>query len=169
MKDSVEASFGVLVALYGARFCLKDQPTWYVAAADVLQALLALLWVVQLQRSGKDPLLVKFFWFGTVLGCSWEFTFDVLGDDFCSIKVPELLLIPGTRGVAHSLGDGILFSIGVWLARDLCKGPHFANYNLKEFLIMFTWGQLQEIAVDLTGNGWIWHYHPNHWANFTMF
>ena len=114
-------------------------------------------------------MLVKLFWFGTVLGCTWEFAFDVLGDDFCSIKVPELLLIPGTRGIAHSLGDGILFSIGVWLARDLCKGPHFAKYNLKEFMIMFTWGQLQEIAVDLTGNGWIWHYHPNHWANFTMF
>jgi hypothetical protein len=76
------------------------------------------------------------------MGAVWEFAFDILGDSFCTILVPELLMIPGTRGIAHSLGDGVIFSIGVWLVRDLCPSPHFVKFDFKEFMIMFVWGQL---------------------------
>ena len=36
---------------------------------------------------------------------------------------PELLLVPGTRGIAHSLWDGALFAVGVWLCRELHPTP----------------------------------------------
>jgi len=38
-----------------------------------------------------------------------------------------------------------------------------------ELTVMLVWGNLQELAVDLTGQGWIWEYKPDHWANAAMF
>ena len=34
---------------------------------------------------------------------------------------------------------------------------------------MLIWGNLQEIIVDLVGQGWLWKYKSDHWANWTMF
>ena len=103
-----------------------------------------------------------------MLGTTWEFAFDVLGDSFCTILCKPLLYIPGTRGIAHSIHDGVLFSIGVLLVRDLCEKP-LSRFSWTELMIMLLWGNLQEIVVDLVGNGWIWRYHEDHWANGVMF
>ena len=71
----------------------------------------------------------------------WEFAYDILGDDFCSIIVKELLIVPGTRGIAHSLWDGLLFLVGVWICEEWVEEP-FMKISFKECLIMYIWGNL---------------------------
>ena len=144
---------------------------------------------------------------------------DLLGDSFCTVLVPSLQLF-GLRALLHSLGrtemllspntlwfpgDGILFVLGVQLCRDLLPAPHFKHFSWAELTIMLVllnieivqyekwkkvWGNVQELAVDLTGQGWIWEYkyhftctppspgvsksyhlisRPDHWANAAMF
>jgi len=93
---------------------------------------------------------------------------DILGDEFCSILVPGLQVF-GLRAILHSIGDGVLFVIGVQLCRDLLPRTHFEQFAWSELAVMMVWGNLQELAVDLTGQGWIWDYNADHWANTVMF
>jgi hypothetical protein len=87
-------------------------------------------------------MILKLFYYGFILGCTWEFTFDILGDDFCSINFKGLLVFPGTRGLSHALWDGSIFMIGYYLCIDLLKKPHFTQFSFKELMIMFIWGNL---------------------------
>ena len=60
-----------------------------------------------------DPVIAKLFFLGVAIGSTWEFAFDVLGESFCTVLCEPLLWVPGTRGVAHSIHDGVLFVVGV--------------------------------------------------------
>ena len=62
---------------------------------------------------------------GAILGATWEVGWDLLGEEFCAIHTPGLVVVPGTRAVLHSLGDATLFLIGAQLCRDLLPAPHF--------------------------------------------
>ena len=163
IKPSVAFAAGCLFLLVATRKVLLPLPTSVVAGVDVLSGLLAMAWAVHLQLSGSDPFLVKSFWIGTALGMVWEVLFDVFGDGFCSILAEELLFVPGTRAVAHSLLDGVIFVVGVWLCRDLLGGKAYSvatSFSVKELAIMFLWGNLQEIFVDYVGQDWVWKFHP---------
>ena len=70
--------------------------------------------------------------------------------------------------------------MGAQLCRDLLPEPHFKRFSWMELTVMLVssfcllyikvldshkcipkmkgWGNLQELAVDLTGQGWIWEY-----------
>lgn len=75
-----------------------------------------------------------------------SFRFDVLGNDFCTVLIPELRT-PGVRAISHSLTDGLLFVLGLGLVEEWLPAPHYTKYSLMEFGIMFLWGNLQEIIV----------------------
>ena len=114
-----------LALLVTTRALLVELPnTQAVSTLDIVSGCLALAWAVQIQVAGSDPFLVKSFWIGSALGMVWEVFFDVLGDGFCSVLAKELLFIPGTRAVAHSLLDGIIFVVGVWICRFRAKRQH---------------------------------------------
>jgi len=121
-------------------------------------------------RSGlpNNVYLAKLYWIGVLLGATWEFGFDLLGDEFCTILIPQLTLIPGERAVAHSLQDGLLFMIGYGLCLEWLPSPHFVKFNWFELGIMLWWGNISELIVDLVGNGFVWQYHVT-WYNPAMF
>mmetsp|Transcript_5705 Transcript_5705/g.7486 ORF Transcript_5705/g.7486 Transcript_5705/m.7486 type:complete len:230 (+) Transcript_5705:90-779(+) len=106
---------------------------------------------------------------GCLLGATWEFGFDLLGDDFCSILIQQLRT-PGLRAVSHSFTDGLLFILGVGLVLEWCPKPHFSKWSGVEILMFLLWGNVQEIVVDIAGNGWIWQYHqtPYNPVMFTL-
>ena len=148
-----------LALLVGTRALLVELPnTRFVTFLDVVSGALAMAWAVQTQMAGSDPFLVKSFWIGTALGMVWEVFFDVLGDGFCSVLAKELLFVPGTRAVAHSLLNGVIFVVGIWLCRDLLGGKGYSvasSFSITELSIMFLWGNLQEIFVDYVGQDWV--------------
>ena len=109
---------------------------------DVVPAILCLFWALYVYIYNKNSIYPKLFTYGFLLGCVWEFGFDLMGDEFVSILVPKMLIIPGIRGISHSLWDGMLFSIGVWLCEDILEGPYFVKFSFKEIMIMFIWGNL---------------------------
>ena len=56
-----------------------------VLGLDLGQAYLGLLWLLATYRLGTDPLLVKLFWVGTVIGATWEV--------FSTSSTPKNLLV----------------------------------------------------------------------------
>jgi len=107
------------------------------------------------------------FWGGTAIGLIWEIplsTLDGLGivDIFHFITPPPAhfsIII-----VSHSFWDGGLFLAGVWLVNRFCPPPRFAAFSGRELAVLMIWGQVQELAVELTSTGLGgWEYLPAWW------
>ncbi|PKL38416.1 MAG: hypothetical protein CVV44_11050 [Spirochaetae bacterium HGW-Spirochaetae-1] len=112
------------------------------------------------------------FWIGCLIGLLWEIplsTLDGLGvvDIFNFTSPPPVhftVII-----ISHTLWDGGLFLLGVWLVNLFCEEPRFDVFKWKELLVLLVWGQVQELAVELlsTGNNG-WEYNAL-WWNPVMF
>ena len=109
----------------------------------------------------------RIFWIGTAIGLTWEIplsNLDGLGivDVFTFITPPPAhfaLII-----ISHSLWDGGLFLAGSGLVRLLCPRPQYMSFSIRELAVLLAWGQVQELAVELTSTGsGGWSYVPAWW------
>ncbi|MDP6878562.1 MAG: hypothetical protein QGI18_08185 [Candidatus Marinimicrobia bacterium] len=106
----------------------------------------------------------RLFWVGCVIGASWEFTFLFLGDEFLhSVKVWPYGLNGWPRKLSHSIWDGGIFMVGIYLCKKYLKGPLFTLFNKNELMIMLSWGIFQELLVEYLFNGRVWIYEPLPW------
>ena len=104
------------------------------------------------------------FWVGCLIGSTWEFTFLYLGPDFVhSVKEWPLGLGGWPRKISHSIWDGGLFMIGVFLCERFLKAPLFQRFDLKELTVILLWGIFQELLVEYLFNGRVWIYPPLPW------
>ena len=100
------------------------------------------------------------YWIGFSLGMCWEFSMI-----FCTelgIFTFHIYHTPPPTHfmvivIIHSLWDGGLFLVGYGFVKKICAKPHFDRFKIKELGILLIWGQIQELAVELTStysNAW---------------
>lgn len=72
--------------------------------------------------------------------------------------------------VSHTLWDGGLFLIGVWLVQRLCRAPAFQKFSWREQAVLLIYGQVSELLVELSStmnDGWV--FITGYWWNPTIF
>jgi len=132
-------------------------------ALDLLIGYGAPLVVFALYRAGRiDRFLWRLFWLGCALGLTWEIPMFVLSAEDTGLPllhwvrplpVHYLVLM-----VSHTLWDGALFLVGVWLVRRLCRPPTFQAFRWPELGVLLVYGQLSELLVELSStlnDGWV--------------
>jgi hypothetical protein len=130
-----------------------------------VSAVLILLFVY-LYRSGRiDRALFYEFWIGCLIGATWEFTFMLLGPEFAYSVNPWPFGLSGwPKKLSHSIWDGGIFMVGVWLCRRmLSERPLFTAFDWRELAIMEGWGVFQGFLVEYLFVGRVWFYVPLPW------
>lgn len=118
--------------------------------------------VYALYRAGKVRRLIwQLFWAGAAIGLLWEvpiFVGSAETTTFATIRWIEPL--PTHYAVfllSHTLWDGALFLVGVWLVNRVCAETWWTRFDAKALLVMIAWGQLSELAVEVSStsnDGW---------------
>ena len=131
--------------------------------------LLILLW--RLGVVGKRSL--RLFALGVLVGFTWEapiFIGSCTTTSLATITFSRPFPLPwAVYMISHSLWDGSLFLLGCWIVRALTKPPWFKSWSVAQFGIFLVYGQLQELAVELSStgsDGWVF---IQHWWNPTLF
>jgi hypothetical protein len=108
-----------------------------------------------------DRFLWHFFWIGVAVGLTWEIPIFVLSGESTSLPLVTwerpLLTHYSIFMISHSLWDGMLFVIGVWLIYGLCPAPHLQRFRGSELMVLVLWGQVSELLVELSStfnDGW---------------
>ncbi len=141
---------------------------------DLLVGFSAPIVFYALYRTGRiDKFLWHFFWIGCAIGLVWELPIFVLSGESTSLP-----LVTWTRPLvahylvfmtSHTLWDGLIFVIGIWLVYAICRGPYFQRFRWSELLVLFFWGQVSELLVELSStlnDGWAF---VEYWWNPVMF
>lgn len=93
------------------------------------------------------------FWVGAVIGLTWEIPMFVGSyDTTFFITLETINPYPFHYSIyliSHTFWDGGLFLIGYWLVLLISKTPQFDSFDIKEFLILIIFGQIQEIMVEI--------------------
>ncbi len=118
--------------------------------------------VYALYRADKVGRLIwRLFWAGAAIGLTWEIPIFVLsaeGSEWATIQwLQPLPLHYSIFLLSHTLWDGALFLVGVWLAQRVCERSWWTRFNTKALLIMLAWGQLSELLVEVSStsnDGW---------------
>lgn len=109
--------------------------------------------------------VIFFYFLGVLVGLTWEIPFALAGKSFHLILIDWPINLPLARNIAYSFIDGLIFIIGVYLAKVFLKNKNFLySFNTKALLIMIIWGSFSEFLVDLNGNGKLWFFIEN-WYN----
>lgn len=115
----------------------------------------------------------KLFWIGAAIGLSWElpiFMLSALSSYPVIIWLRPLPLNWVIFMICHTLWDGAIFLVGVWLVQFCCKRPILTQFRWPELLIMVIWGQISAFLVEfssVTNDAWV--YVEGYWWNPTAF
>ena len=123
--------------------------------ADVVIALAFPLFFYVNHRTGRfRPRIWKLYWIGCAIGLTWEIPMFLSGPEFQTepfiYLVNDFPLHPVFHPVLHTLWDGGLFLIGYWFTLQLCKSPILQSFRWRELGVMVLWGQLSELAVEVS-------------------
>ena len=130
--------------------------------------------VYYIYRTGRfDRFIWHFFWIGIAVGLTWEIPIFVLSGESTSLPLvvwnrPLIAPYPVFM-ISHTLWDGMLFVIGILLVHGLCREPHFARFRWPEMLVLLAWGQVSELAVEISAtanDGWAF---VEYWWNPLIF
>ena len=109
--------------------------------------------------------LFKLYFFGVLVGLTWEIPFALAGKTFHLILIDWPINLPLVRNISYSFIDGLIFIVGIFLAKAFLKNKEFLyTFNSTALLIMIIWGSISEFLVDLNGNGKLWLFIDN-WYN----
>tara|TARA_B100000123_G_scaffold63398_1_gene44526 strand:- start:68 stop:619 length:552 start_codon:yes stop_codon:yes gene_type:complete len=109
--------------------------------------------------------LFNLYFLGVLVGLTWEIPFALAGKSFHLILIDWPVDLPLVRNITYSFIDGLIFLVGVYLAKAFLKNKQFLyNYNSTALFIMILWGSFSEFLVDLNGNGKLWLFIEN-WYN----
>lgn len=114
-----------------------------------------------------------FYWIGALIGLAWEVPIFVLSGEATGIPIVvwhrPLLVHYSVFMVSHTLWDGLLFVIGIWLVRLTCRAPCFQSFRWPELLVLVLWGQASELLVEISStanDGWAF---VEYWWNPVIF
>lgn len=129
---------------------------------DLLVGYAAPLIAFGLYRTGRISRFVwRLFWVGCALGLTWEIPMFVLSA--ADTGLPLLVWVRPLPAhylvfmLSHTLWDGGLFLIGVWLVHRLCPAPTFRVFRWQELAVLLIYGQVSELLVELSStynHGW---------------
>ena len=120
-----------------------------------------------------NKLVWRLFWVGFILGLCFEIPLSVTNAFSKTmpfayfirpLPVPFSVLI-----VMHSFWDAGILLIGVLLVYLVSGADYFGKFKWRDLLVLLVWGQVSELAVELTSTynrGWA--YIP-YWWNPLMF
>ena len=109
--------------------------------------------------------LLNLYFLGVFVGLSWEIPFALAGKSFHLILIDWPIDLPLVRNITYSFIDGLIFIVGVFLAKKFLKTNDFLyRFNSKALFIMIFWGSFSEFLVDLNGIGKLWLFIEN-WYN----
>ena len=109
--------------------------------------------------------LFKLYFLGVLVGLTWEIPFALAGKSFHLILIDWPINLPLVRNITYSFIDGLIFIVGIFLAKAFLKNKEFFyTFNSTALLIMIIWGSISEFLVDLNGNGKLWLFIDN-WYN----
>ncbi|NNL66555.1 MAG: hypothetical protein HKP30_09955 [Myxococcales bacterium] len=97
------------------------------------------------------------------MGLTWEipiFLSAIFANEPIVGFLREPPLHPAVFLVAHAFWDGGLFLFGLALVTALCRRPVLARFRFAELAVLVAWGQLSELAVEVTSilnAGWVYH------------
>jgi hypothetical protein len=143
-------------------------------ALDIMIALSIPLFVFYHYRRGRFSRAIWYmYWVGVAIGMIWEIGFYLVGPEFSDnpaylmlTELPfPLIILP----LIHTLWDGGLFLVGVWLIYLLLKPPHLTRFRWSELGVMVLWGQSSELAVELIAVGTKSWVYTKQWWNPVLF
>jgi hypothetical protein len=142
---------------------------------DLMIGFLLPVFFYLLYRCGKtDKTIWRLFWIGALIGLAWEAPIFVLSGQNTSIPVITWIRPLPVHYVifmiAHTLWDGGLFLINVWLVRVFCPPPWFKQYNFRQLAVFLIYGQISALMVEcasVLNDGWV--YVAGYWWNPTLF
>ncbi len=141
---------------------------------DLLVGFAAPLFFYLLYRTGRiNKRLWYFFWIGVFVGAIFEIPVFVLSAEGTSMPIilwhRPLITHYSVFVVAHSLWDGMIFIIGVWLIYAIRGKQALRKFSFPELLVMLVWGQVSALAVELSStfnDGWSYY---EYWWNPVIF
>ena len=69
--------------------------------------------------------LFKLYFFGVLVGLTWEIPFALAGKSFHLILIDWPINLPLVRNITYSFIDGLIFIIGFFLAKAFLKNKEF--------------------------------------------
>ena len=124
-----------------------------------------LLFIILLKTEKISREFFNLYFLGVLVGLTWEIPFALAGKSFHLILIDWPIDFPLVRNITYSFIDGLIFIVGVLLAKAYLKNKHFLyKFNSTALLIMIIWGSFSEFLVDLNGNGKLWLFLEN-WYN----
>jgi hypothetical protein len=138
---------------------------WWIDVAIAAGILAAVAAFVAARR--MSFLTARLFALGCAVGLMWEIPLSAL-DGLGVARIFQFLSPPPYPFpviiVSHTLWDGGLFLAGVALVRALGPGPVFASFSARDLTVLLSWGQLQELGIELLATGTAgWTYVPAAW------
>ena len=139
--------------------------TVFMIGDFAVSVVLVLLFVFLYRSKRIDKSLFYAFWVGCLIGSVWEFSFMLLGPSFAYSVNPWPFGLSGwPKKLSHSIWDGGIFMVGVWLCQKLIqRRPLFTSFNWRELAIMEVWGVFQGFLVEYLFVGRVWFYVPLPW------
>ena len=127
-----------------------------------------------LYETGRiEKFIWHFFWIGVLIGTTWEIPIFVLSGESASVPIViwtrPLIAHYTVFMISHSLWDGLIFVIGIWLVYRICRKPIFQHFRWSEMLVFLIWGQASELLVELSStlnDGWAF---IQYWWNPVIF
>jgi hypothetical protein len=125
-------------------------------------------------RTGRIEKFVWYsFWIGVIVGLTWEIPIFVLSGESTSVPIVTWIR-PLTAHylvfmISHSLWDGLIFVIGLWLVYRICREPFLQHFRWSEMLVFLIWGQASALLVELSStlnDGWVF---VQYWWNPAVF
>ena len=104
----------------------------------------------------------RLFGIGALIGLAWEVPIFALS------ALSQAPIVHWVRPfpthwtifmIAHTLWDGAIFLVGVWLAALICKRPVLERFRWCELIVMIAWGQISAFLVEfssVTNEAWIY-------------
>lgn len=114
----------------------------------------------------------RLFWLGALIGLTWEIPIFMLSAHAILPIVTWIRPFPTNYAIfmiSHTLWDGAIFVVGVWLVAWLCKGPILARFAWAELVVLLIWGQVSAFLVEfssISNDGWM--YVQGYWWNPTV-
>lgn len=111
----------------------------------------------------------RIFWVGAGFGACWEIPIFLLSKYTQSPIVAWIRYFPVHYlfyVISHTLWDGALFLVGVWLIKLICKPPVLVKFRWQELGVLFAWGQISAFLVEFSAvSNEAWTFVSGYWWN----
>ena len=94
-------------------------------AAFIIGNSAPLLFIILLKTEKISREFFNLYFLGVLVGLTWEIPFALAGKSFHLILIDWPIDFPLVRNITYSFIDGLIFIVGVLLAKAYLKNKHF--------------------------------------------